>query len=58
MSIQNINENIEYDGYFCKKCNSIPIIQIIPKDTITKILSAFNVISNMKILKLSLKINH
>ena len=40
MSIQNINENIEYDGYFCKKCNSIPIIQIIPKDTITKILSA------------------
>ena len=40
MSIQNINDKSKYDGYFCKKCNSIPLIQIIPKDNITKILSA------------------
>ena len=40
MSIQNINDKSKYDGYFCKKCNSIPLIQIIPKDNITKILSS------------------
>ena len=40
MSIQNINDNSKYDGYFCKKCNSIPLIGIIPKDNITKILSS------------------
>ena len=40
MSIQNINDKSKYDGYFCKKCNSIPLIQIIPKDNITRILSA------------------
>ena len=38
MSIQNINDNSKYDGFFCKKCNSIPLIEIIPKDN--KILSA------------------
>jgi hypothetical protein len=36
----NINDNSKYDGYFCKKCKSIPIIQIILKNSITKILSA------------------
>ena len=40
MSIQNINDKSKYDGYFCKKCNSIPLIQIIPKDNITRILSS------------------
>ena len=40
MSIQNINDKSKYEGYFCKKCNYIPLIQIIPKDNITKILSA------------------
>ena len=40
MNIQNINDKSKYDGYFCKKCNSIPLIQIIPKDNITRILSA------------------
>jgi len=29
-----------YSGYFCKKCNSIPLIQIIPKENISKILSS------------------
>ena len=40
MNIQEIIDKSKYDGYFCKKCNSIPIIQIIPKKTNTKILSA------------------
>lgn len=39
MNIQNIIENFKYNGYLCKKCKSIPIIQIIPKETETKILS-------------------
>ena len=29
-----------YDGYFCKKCNSIPLIQIIPKINNSKIFSS------------------
>ena len=40
MSIHEIIDKSKYDGYFCKKCNSIPIIQIIPKQSNTKILSA------------------
>ena len=40
MNIPNIIEKSKYNGYLCKKCNSIPIIQIIPKENNTKILSA------------------
>ena len=40
MNIQEIIDKSKYDGYFCKKCKSIPIIQIIPKIFNTKILSA------------------
>ena len=29
-----------FNGYFCKKCNSIPLIQIIPKEKNSKILSS------------------
>ena len=29
-----------FSGYFCKKCNSIPLIQIIPKENNSKILSS------------------
>ena len=40
MNNLNIIEQTKYDGYFCRKCKSIPIIQIIPKEADTKILSA------------------
>ena len=40
MNIPNILEKSKYNGYLCKKCNSIPIIQIIPKENNDKILSA------------------
>ena len=33
-------EKKNYSGYFCKKCNSIPLIQIIPKENNSKILSS------------------
>ena len=29
-----------YNGYFCQKCNSIPLIQIIPKLNNSKIFSS------------------
>ena len=40
MNIPNIIEKSKYNGYLCKKCKSIPIIQIIPKENNDKILSA------------------
>lgn len=40
MSIPNIIEKPKYNGYFCTKCKSIPIIQIIPKEKETTIYSA------------------
>ena len=36
----NLNDKTKYDGYFCKKCKLIPLIQIIPQENDAKILSA------------------
>ena len=36
----NLIDKTEYDGYFCKKCKLIPLIQIIPRETGAKILIA------------------
>ena len=36
----NLIDKTKYDGYFCKMCKSIPLIQIIPKEIGAKILSA------------------
>ena len=35
-----IIENQKYLGYFCQKCKSIPLIQILVKETPTKIFNA------------------
>ena len=36
----NLIDKSKYDGYFCKKCKLIPLIQIIPQESGAKILSA------------------
>ena len=37
----NLNDKTKYDGYFCKKCKLIPLIQIIPQESGAKILSVY-----------------
>ena len=36
----NLIDQTKYDGYFCKKCKLIPLIQIIPQESNAKILSS------------------
>jgi len=47
-----------YDGYFCKKCNSIPLIQIIPKVNNCKIFSSCNCCKHYQTIDNFIKCNY